>query len=341
MFTDYTFGSLTRISDLAETPFEPDALPRDVWATGDYVVGRVTYTRKGRQQIELVSGRMIEVLEGDLVVGAFGVRRATIEAVGSWRSIGEDGQMHSLTGAGLFGRATSIGQMVEPMVRLAYQGHVIRNGRKVTMKDFARSVPSVPYECPTVLLYGTSMSSGKTSAGKAIIRELRSTGKRVVGAKLTGAGRYRDILVMRDAGAEAIFDFVDVGFPSTVCPRDEYRTALSTLLSLIASEQPDVVVVEAGASPFEPYNGDIVMEAISPQVQLSVLCASDPYAVVGVVRGFDLVPDIVAGIATNTDAGIQLIHNLTDREALNLVDPASRPRLAEILARRLKLQEAP
>ena len=337
MFTDYTFGSLTRISDLAETPFAVDPLPKDIWATGDYVVGRVTHTRKGRQQIELVSGRMIEVLEGDLVVGAFGVRRATLEAVGSWRSIRDDGEMHSLTGAGLFGRATSVGQMVEPMVRLAYRGHVTRGGTKVVMKDFALTARPVLYDCPTVLLYGTSMSSGKTSAGKAIIRELRSTGKHVVAAKLTGAGRYRDILVMRDAGAEAIFDFVDVGLPSTVCPRDEFRTALATLLSLIADQEPDVVVAEAGASPFEPYNGDIVMEAISDQVQLSVLCASDPYAVVGVVRGFDLIPDIVAGIATNTEAGIQLIHNLTDREALNLVDPASRPRLAEILALRLTL----
>jgi len=337
VFTNYTFGSLSRISDLPEASFEVAPISRDEWATGDYVVGEVTFARKGRQQIELVSGRMIEALEGDLVVGAFGVRRATLEAVGSWRSIRDDGVMHALTGAGLFGRATSIGQLVEPMVRLAYRGHVVRNQRQVTMKEFARSVPLVPYDCPTVLLYGTSMSAGKTSAGRAIIRQLRSAGKQVVAAKLTGAGRYRDILVMRDAGAQAIFDFVDVGLPSTVCPRDEYRVALSTLLSLIASERPDVVVVEAGASPFEPYNGDVLMEAISDQVRLSVLCASDPYAVVGVVRGFDLVPDFVAGVATNTEAGVQLIHNLSDREALNLVDPATGPRLAEILETRLEL----
>lgn len=335
MFTQYTYSSLCRISDLSEKPFEVEALPRDAWNTGDYVVGQVTSARKGRQQVELANGRMIEAVAGDLVVGAFGVRRATLEAVGSWRDIGEDRVMHSLTAAGVFGRVTSIGQFVDPMVRMEYRGHTIRGGRQLGMKDFARHLPPMPYDCPTVLLYGTSMSAGKTSAGRAIIRQLRSAGKRVVAAKLTGAGRYRDILVMRDAGAAAIYDFVDVGLSSTVCPRDEYRIALSTLLSMIASERPDVVVVEAGASPFEPYNGDIVMEAISDQVRLSVLCASDPYAVVGVVRGFDLVPDFVSGIATNTEAGIQLIHNLTDCEALNLMDPASRPRLAEILNNRL------
>ena len=225
MLADYTFGSLCRTSDLREKPFQVVLVPREEWATGDYVVGQITAARKGRQQIELVTGRMIEAVKGDLVVGAFGVRRATLEAVGSWRSIGDDRVMHSLTGAGLFGRATSVGQIIDPMVRLEYRGHVVRDGGKVRMKDFARHLPPRPYDCPTVLLYGTSMSAGKTSAGRAIIRQLRSAGKRVVAAKLTGAGRYRDILVMRDAGANVIYDFVDVGLPSTVCPRDEYRIA--------------------------------------------------------------------------------------------------------------------
>ena len=56
----------------------------------------------------------------------------------------------------------------------------------------------------------------------------------MVGAKLTGAGRYRDILAMQDAGADHIFDFVDAGLPSTVVPESEYRPALRNLLSRMA-----------------------------------------------------------------------------------------------------------
>ena len=49
----------------------------------------------------------------------------------------------------------------------------------------------------------------------------------VIGTKLTGAGRYRDILAMQDAGADYIFDFVDAGLPSTVVSEREYRRALA------------------------------------------------------------------------------------------------------------------
>ena len=37
-----TFASLTRISDLDQRPFDQASLPRQAWATGDYVVGEVT-----------------------------------------------------------------------------------------------------------------------------------------------------------------------------------------------------------------------------------------------------------------------------------------------------------
>ena len=39
--------------------------------------------------------------QGSLIlVGALGVRAATLEGVGDWRAVGEDGAMHALTGAG-------------------------------------------------------------------------------------------------------------------------------------------------------------------------------------------------------------------------------------------------
>ena len=65
---------------------------------------------------------------------------------------------------------------------------------------------------------------------------------------------------MGDAGADAIFDFVDAGLPSTVCPTDVYRQAVRQLLSRMASTDVDVAVIEVGASPLEPYNGDVAVE---------------------------------------------------------------------------------
>ena len=100
----------------------------------------------------------------------------------------------------------------------------------------------------------------------------------VSGSKVTGVGRLRDTLAMKNAGAVTIHDFVDVGLPSSVVPRDEYATAVGLLLSKLAADEPDVLVIEAGASPLEPYRGDVAMEVLDGAVKMTVLCASDPYA---------------------------------------------------------------
>ena len=139
------------------------------------------------------------------------------------------------------------------------------------------------------------------------------------------------MLSFKDAGASAVYDFVDAGLPSSAVDEELYREALPYLLSLIAQHQPDVLVAEAGASPLEPYNGDIAKEMIRDHVRFKLLCAQDPYAVVGVQQAFQRAPDLVAGGAANTDAGIALVHKLSGLSALNLMDPASHSQLAELL----------
>ncbi|MGP1385255.1 MAG: hypothetical protein ACTS2F_16955 [Thainema sp.] len=323
MANRYVFGSLTRISNLAIAPFAMQPLPREQWATGDYVVGKVLDAQRRTDVTELTCGRMARLMQGDLIVGAFGVRRATLEAVGDWQSIQGDGQMEDMTNAGFFGRITSQSLLIPPPPKLRYVGHVLRNGQKVCMTDFVQSVEPRPYTCPTIMIIGTSMSAGKTTAARVIIHLLKQMGLRVIGTKLTGAGRYRDILSMQDAGADAVFDFVDVGLPSSVTPPEEFRQSLRQLLSMIVTAAPDVVVAEAGASPFEPYNGAVVLDEIANQICFTVLCSSDPYAVIGVSQSFGLKPDLISGITTNTTAGIELVEKLAHVPALSLTTEES------------------
>ena len=110
-----------------------------------------------------------------------------------------------------------------------------------------------------------------------------------------------------------------------------FRSAISKMLSVIASNRPDVVVVEAGASPLEPYNGDTIIKLLDDQVCFMLLCASDPYAVMGVASAFTRQPDLIAGGAANTKAGIELVNKLTGLPALNLMDQASYPNLQQRL----------
>jgi hypothetical protein len=90
-------GSLTRTTDLESQDFDCEPIPRDQWEAGDYVVGDITIPRGGISEIELTSGRLIRAVNGDLVLGALGIRHATLEVVGSYEAIGHDGRMDLLT----------------------------------------------------------------------------------------------------------------------------------------------------------------------------------------------------------------------------------------------------
>jgi hypothetical protein len=213
----------------------------------------------------------------------------------------------------------------------------MRNEAKVTMRSSLPEIEITEFDIPVILIVGTSMSSGKTMSGRVIVHLLSQMGLNVVGAKLTGAARYRDVLSFGDAGASAIYDFVDAGLPSSAVDEATYREALPYLLSLITRHKPDVVVAEVGASPLEPYNGAIAKEMIRDHVKFKLLCAQDPYAVVGVQTAFQRNPDLVAGGAANTDAAIALVKKLSGLPALNLMDPASHRQLEKMLRKALNL----
>lgn len=332
-----TISSVARIADFESAHYSVRRLPRELWAGGDYVAGEVTGTTSALYQIEKPSGRVVKAMPGDQVIGALGNREATLEGVGSWAAIEAD-RMHALTGAGLFGRFTSISKTLASPMSLSYRGHVVRDGRKVRMRDFAVADCGAKLATPVVLLVGTSMSSGKTTTAATVIHELANTGLKVAGAKLTGAGRFRDILSFRDAGASAIFDFVDAGLPSTVVPEVEFLQAIRPLLSQIADTNPDLLVVEAGASPLEPYNGAAAISELSGNIKCIVLCASDPYAVVGVCQAFDIKPDLVSGPAASTSAAINLVQKLSGIRAVNNLDPNALPELRQVLHDTLGVQ---
>ena len=331
-------GSLARIADFDSMPFEVAVIPRGDWETGDFVQGQVVGEPTRLYQVECVTGEMVTVNPGDEVIGAFGHRAATLEGVGSWMEI-DGGEMDAMTSAGLFGRFTSLSKLLPRPLKLKYTGHALRSGRKIRMRDFAVTSPPRELDLPAILMVGTSMSAGKTMTGKFACQILSDLGYRVVGTKLTGAGRYRDILSFRDHGAAEIYDFVDAGLPSTVVPEEEFRAAIRPLLSFIATRDADFMVVEAGASPLEPYNGAAAIDELGANVRCRILCATDPYAVVGVQKAYGLRPDLVAGPATNTSAALDLVEKLTGLPGINIIDPDQLPVFRDFLVHILQIDD--
>lgn len=327
----YIYTGLTRISDLSEKEFEIKELDKNHWQTGDYVACKIIKKGSDTFKLELTSGRMRGVMGAEKLIGALGERHATLEATGTWRKVGKNNMLHVLTAGGLLGKLTSKSVYIHDMMKIQYLGHVMRNNKKVIMGDFLKPVEQLEFKTPIVMFVGTSMSAGKTTSARIVTNIFKMAGLKVVGAKLTGAGRYKDILAIKDVGADAVFDFVDAGLPSSICDRNMYIEKVAYLKNLISSVNADVAVVEIGASPLEPYNGDIAIEAIREHVKCTVLSASDPYAVLGLMKAFDIKPDIVTGISTNTLAGRELVEKLCNVKALNLIDPVTIPRLKRVL----------
>ena len=328
-------GSLARITDFADELPGHVEVPRGEWRRGDYLVTEILPGSPEAYEVETVDGSYVTAGPGDRLIGALGVRAATLEVVGSWEAIGDDLEMQALTAAAVLGKCTSASAVAPALANVRYLGHATRGDGPLNMADFVPEVEHREFDGPVILIIGTSMNSGKTVAAAAMIRELTAMGKSVAGIKVTGVGRYRDTIAMKNAGAAKIADFVDVGLPSSVVPVDEYAASLTDLLSMVAAEEPDVVVIEAGASPLEPYRGDVAMEVLDGSVALTVLCASDPYAVMGVMSAFEMRPDLVTGPCTSTEAGVELIDKLVGVPAINMFDESNAPKVAEFLKEKL------
>jgi len=338
MRSQFIYPSLTRITDLPEKKYTVKKIRKSKWETGDYVVCRILDPGGNSLLLELCSGRMRGVIGGEYLVGALGERYATLEATGTWKKVKIDGKMSVLTGAGLLGKLTSKSVFIPNMMEVKYNGHVYRNNNKVTMDDFVPAMATLPFTTPVILFVGTSMSAGKTTSARIVTNLFKSAGYKVVGGKLSGAGRYKDILAIKDVGADAVFDFVDVGLPSSICPPKKYKAKVQQLLHRLAGTEADVAIIEVGASPLEPYNGDLAIEAIRDNISCVILSASDPYAVYGIMTAFDIVPDIVTGICTNTLAGVDMVEQLCKVKALNLIDSKTTSELKKILSSKTGLK---
>jgi len=327
-------ASIARIADFERNPYDVRLLEKSLWESGDYVRTEVTGTRTELYAIESCNGEMLPVRSGDQVIGALGHREATLEGVGSYLDV-RKGEMNALTSAGLLGVFTSYSVLLPRPMSLHYRGHIVRDNRKITMGQFAMRAKDDGFSVPTILIIGTSMSAGKTVTGRRLCEVLSSTGLNVVGAKLTGAGRYRDIASFKRAGAAHVFDFVDAGLPSTVVPEDEFRAAIRPMLSHIDRLQPDYLVAETGASPLEPYNVATAMQELGDNIVCIILAASDPFAVVGVQKAFNVDPDLVTGPAANTSAAVSLVRQLSNLPAINVIDRDTLPEFTAFLGNKL------
>ena len=298
---------------------------------GVLVAVRVLNNKSRYNQLELTSGRMATVNQGDVVVGALGHRKALRGYSGHLPKKLEPGDTIQLLNiGGVLGICDSANPDVGPpfdcevlgtVLSFPYLGERIgvpaRAGATMLEDDTALEMHGVP----VIALAGTCMDSGKTAAACAIVGRLRHLGLNVAACKATGVSLRRDILAMEDAGASDTMIFSDFGIVTTTAANGPALTR--ALLSGLAEKRPDVIVLELGDGLLGAYGVEAILsdEAIRHALTIVALCANDPVSAWGGARilrtEFGIEPAVVTGPATDNDVGIQQIDERLSLPAIN------------------------
>jgi len=196
-------------------------------------------------RIEYGNGTKSQLFLGDLIGVAFGHRYATRQ----WRGrIPETiDTCHLLSVGGVCGEVVDMSPEMDPPTILRPLGYLLNGDpKRVNLTNYGIKTRTLPPHRPTVILVvGSSMDSGKTTAVYSTVNGISKSGARVCAAKLTGTACAKDLLLMQDAGADRVLDFTDVGHASTAeCNTDELRSIATAIIAQLAEEQPDFLVLE-------------------------------------------------------------------------------------------------
>ncbi len=291
---------------------------------GDVLAVRILNRKSTYNQLELPSGRFSALNLGDVIAGALGHRHALNGYAGHIpRTLQTGDTLQLLNIGGVLGICDSVHpdlgapfecEVLGQVQHFPYLGE--RIGVPANISQGAKALGNVLESAgiPVVIVVGSCMNSGKTAACHAIIQELSRRRLKVAAAKSTGVSLRRDVLAMEDAGARSIACFTDLGVVTT--QQENAASITRTLLTLLAQESPDVIVVELGDGLLGRYGVDSILE--DPELRKSfsaiLYAASDPVSVWGGLQlmreRYQLEATVVTGPATDNIAGTATIEAL-------------------------------
>jgi hypothetical protein len=298
---------------------------------GVLVAARVLNNKSRYNQLELTSGRMATLNQGDVIVGALGHRKALRGYSGHLPTALQPGDIIQILNiGGVLGICDSANPDVGPpfdcevlgtVLSFPYLGERIGVPARAGSATLSEAEALDTHSVPVIAMAGTCMDSGKTAAACAIVGRLRHLGFRVSACKATGVSLRRDVLAMEDAGASETMIFSDFGIVTTTA--DNGPALTRALLTGLARNRPDAIVLELGDGLLGAYGVEAILSdaAIRNALTAVVLCANDPVSAWGGARilreQFDIEPAMVTGPATDNDVGIQQIDERLSLPAIN------------------------
>jgi hypothetical protein len=283
---------------------------------GDVVVVRALTESATYNQLELVTGRLAKINQGDVLAGVVGSRRALKGFVGDVpETVAAGDELHLLNMGGVIGFCTGHHSSLSDAIRVEVVGLVYDEAERVrNIADAALPLREhLGTSAPLVVIAGACMNSGKTYAATELIRQATAAGMRVAAGKLSGVACLRDTLNMADHGAVETASFLDCGLPSTVGVGDLAPVAKAIIAKLNESA-PDLIVIELGDGILGGYSVDSIFDDAELRGAMAALiyCASD---YVGAWGGIELLGrrgltvDLVAGSVTDSRMGENYIES--------------------------------
>jgi hypothetical protein len=288
-------------------------------------------------ELELLGGRMARIIKGDIIAGVLGERQALKGFVGFIPSRIVPGDvLHILNMGGVIGQCSSANADFGQPLQVRVLGAALVDGAPANIAHHA--VPwqdSLPTSAPIILVSGTCMNSGKTTAACEIIRVLKGRGYRLAAAKLAGVATQRDVLNMEDHGAICALSFSDAGLPSTTHADTCVVPAAKGILAALNDCNPDAIVVEFGDGIMGHYGVDLLLKdrELMGHVKAHILCANDLVAAWGgllYLGEMGVHVDCISGPATDNSAGVDYVQERFGKPAANgRVNPVELANLVE------------
>jgi hypothetical protein len=306
---------------------------------GDVMYGRIM-SLGAHRELENKNGRIHRLTDSTTALFVYGNRYAT-DAFEAFVPDEPVNNVDLVARSGVIGRVeTRNSRMVTPTtVRIL--GQVFdKDGVPVnTLEHPVVSPRTEAKKLPRsklILICGTSMNSGKSTAAVACCWALTAMGHQVRASKVTGTASLKEILHMNDAGATVYNDFTYLGYPSTyMLGEDEVFHIFDQLDLKFANNPRNFWVVEIADGILQRETAMLLSNSeVKDRIHRLVFCASDAFGAIGGLHVLDevygLQADAISGIVAGSPLGIRELQDYTKVPAFDATEPDLRA-LSELL----------
>lgn len=266
--------------------------------------------------LDYTGGKLGKLWQYDKIPAVLGFRKALTEFAGLVpKKVDVGDELYLLCESGVVGEISGVFESWGRPMKVKVLGSVLdTKNNPMNLKNYQLEIKNKKnQQAPLIIFLGTRMDCGKTTIACKIGHALTLAGKKVGGVKVTGVAFSQDLMKLMDAGISRVYDFVDMGLPSTC--NGNSQVVVDSALKLVAlanSYNPDCILVEFGDAVLGEYHvADILQNKVfNSQITAVILAANDLAGIAGTVQilaKWGINVDLITGPVANSKIGVDLI----------------------------------